>query len=69
MLHSILGGAALQRCIPGVFSPTALAAEGRCRVERDFFRSLLDDVGELLSASPQGRQWSRNDSDQGFRAR
>jgi hypothetical protein len=31
----------LQRYITGVFSSSASAAEGRCRIERDFFSSLL----------------------------
>jgi hypothetical protein len=40
VLYLILDGAAVHRCSKRMVLNPALAAEGRCSMQRDFFRSL-----------------------------
>jgi hypothetical protein len=53
VLYLLLGGAAVHRCSKGMVLVPALAAVGRCRMERDSFRSssaVLSVVTRALAA-------------------
>ena len=45
----MLGGAALQRCDNCIVLNAALAAEGRCGLQREFFGSLFSHAASALT--------------------